>query len=80
MHKHDRLGGLGACSPMEFLKLDALGLLLRPFWDRSKAVVATWLMEHCIQFLAVHIYEFAIPADLEFPRQKVIRLTDQQVG
>jgi len=38
-----------------FLKLDALRLLLRPFWDKSRAVVATWLAEYCIQFLAVHV-------------------------
>ena len=31
-----------------FAKLDALRLLLRPFWDRNRAVVATWLAENCI--------------------------------
>ena len=25
-------------------------------------------------------YAFAIPADFEFPREKVLRLTEQQVG
>ena len=24
-------------------------------WDRSRAVVATWLEGYCIQFLAVHV-------------------------
>ena len=38
MHKHVRLGGMGACSPKEFL--NALRLLLRPFWDRSR--VYSW--------------------------------------
>ena len=33
------------------MKLDALRLLLRPFWDRSRAVVATRVAE----FLAVHV-------------------------
>ena len=53
MHKHARLWHalLG-----KFQKWDALRLLLRPFWDRSKAVVATWLAAYCIQFLAVHVY------------------------
>ena len=49
---HARLGGSGGMTPR---KLDALRLLLRPFWDRSRAVVATCLAEYCIQFLAVHI-------------------------
>ena len=49
MHKHARLGGSGGMLPQEIL--DAL----RPFWDRSRAVVATWLTEYCIQFLAVHV-------------------------
>ena len=29
-------------------KLDALGLLLRPFWDKSRAVAAVWFAEYCI--------------------------------
>ena len=45
-------GGLGAYSPRKF---DALRLLLRPFWDKSRVVVATWLAGYCIQFLAVLI-------------------------
>ena len=31
-------------------KLDALRLILRPFWDRSWVVVLTWLGVYCIQF------------------------------
>ena len=55
MRKHARLGGIwGHAPPGNFLKLDALRMLLRPFWDRRIAVVATWLAEYCIQFLAVH--------------------------
>ena len=48
MHNHARLGGSGGMHgpPGKFLKLDALRLLLRPFWDRSRAVVVTWLAEH----------------------------------
>ena len=41
-------------------KLDALRLLLRPFWGRSRAAVATWLTEYCIQVLTV--YAFALKA------------------
>ena len=69
-------GGLGACSPK---KLDALRLLLRPFCDRSRAVVAvyaTWLAEYCIQFW-LPMYAFAI--DVEFQQEKVLRLAEQQV-
>ena len=55
MHKPARLGGSGGMLPGNFFKLDAMRLLLRPFWDRSRAVVAAWLAEYCIQFLAVHI-------------------------
>ena len=64
--------------PLEiFLKLDALRLLLGPFWDRSRATVAIHGSRsiYCIQFLAVHAYTFAIPADFEHPREKVLRLT-----
>ena len=77
MHKHARLGGSGGMLPQEIL--DALRLLLRPFWDRSRALVATWLVEYCIQFLAC---AFAKPADFGFPRGKVLslRLAEQQVA
>ena len=56
MHKHARLGGSGGMlSQKIFYKLDALRLLLRPFWDRNRAVVAIWIAEYCIRFLAVHV-------------------------
>ena len=50
MHKHARLVGSEGMLPQEtfFLKFDALRLLLRPFWDRSRIVVATWLADNCI--------------------------------
>ena len=51
VHKHARLAGSRGMLPQEsFLKFDALRLLLRPFWDRSRAVVATWFTEYFIQF------------------------------
>ena len=71
MHIEARLGDLGTS--------DALRLLLKPFGSRSKAVVATWLAEYCIQFL-LSIYAFARPADFEFPREKVLRFAGKQVG
>ena len=42
-----------------------LRLLSRPFWDRSRVIIATWLAGYCFQFLAVHI-AFAKPADIKF--------------
>ena len=63
VYKHARLGGSGGMLPQEVLKL-----LLRPFWNRSRAAVATWLAEYCIQVLAVHV---SICEALEFPRKKV---------
>ena len=69
MHKHARLGGSGdMLPPGKFYKLDALRLLLGPFWDRSRAVVATWLSRYAFK-----------PADFEFPREKVLKLAEQQV-
>ena len=35
------------------LKKSEIASKARPFWDRSRAVVATWLAEYCIQFSAV---------------------------
>ena len=70
-------GAWGHAPPGNFLKLDALRLLLtlllRPFWDRSRAVVATWPTEYCIQFLDAiwyNIYAFAKPADIEFHERR----------
>ena len=53
-------------------------LLLRPFWDKSRAVVATWLAEYCIRFLAVH-NAFARQGDIEFPQEMVLQLAEQQI-
>ena len=69
MHKHARLGGpcktRGVWGHAPPGKLDVLRLLLRPFWDRNRAIVATWLAEYCMQFW-LSTYAFAKPADLEF--------------
>ena len=49
MHKHARVGGSGSMLP-QCRKLDDLRLLLRPFLDKSRAVVATctWLAEYIV--------------------------------
>ena len=40
--------------PQEILEIRCSDL--RPFWDRSRAVVVTWLAEYRIQLLAVHMH------------------------
>ena len=40
LYKCTKVGIWGHAPPESFEKLDALRLLLRPFWDRSRAVVA----------------------------------------
>ena len=48
---------------------------------KSGAVVATWLAGYCIQpVLAVLIYAFGKPGDVEVPQEKVLRLAEQQVA
>ena len=37
-----------ACKHAPPGKLDALGLLLRLFWDKSRAVAAVWFAEYCV--------------------------------
>ena len=85
MYNQAKLGGSGGMLPKQNFRYQMLcmRLLLKPFGDRSRAVVAvytTWLTEYCIQFLAVYVYAFAKPADIKFPREKVLWLTEQQVG
>ena len=48
-------GGLGACSPRKILEIRCSEIPSEAIWDKTRAVVATWLAEYCIQFLAVHI-------------------------
>ena len=48
--------GIWGHAPLgDLLKLDALRLLLRPLWDKRRAVAAAWFAEYCIQILAVFI-------------------------
>jgi len=51
MHKVARTRGVWGHAPPG----NALRLLLRPLWDRSRAAVHGWLTEYWIQFSAVHI-------------------------
>ena len=69
-------GVWGHAPPGNFEKLDALRLLLRPFWDRSRAVAATWLAECCIQ-IWLSMYACAKSAEFELPREEVLRLAEQ---
>ena len=69
----------GACFPRNCLEIRCSEIALRPFWDRSRAMIATWLEVYCIQFW-LSIFAFAKPADIEFPRAKVLRLAEQEVG
>ena len=79
--KQDTRGVGRHASPGNFWKSNALRLLLRQFSDRNRAIVAvyTWFAEYCIKFLAVHA-AFAKPADIKFPREKVLWLTEQHAG
>ena len=63
--------GSGGMLPQK--KSDALRLLLRPFWNRSRIVVATWLAEYCIKFLMVHVHLLS----LELLQKKVLQLAEQ---
>ena len=67
MHKHPRLGDLGACSPRKFFEIRCSEIGLRPFWDRSRAVGATLLAEYSIQFwLSVYLL-----LSQQFPQKKI---------
>ena len=56
----DYRGVLGHAPPKKF---DALRSLLRPFWDSSRAIVATWLAEYCIIIDCPCSYAITNPAD-----------------
>ena len=59
-----------------FLKLDALRLLLRSFWDRNRIYMARGQLHPIFGCPC-----FAKPADLEFSlREKVLQLAEQQAG
>ena len=68
-YKYARLGGSGGLLPQEIiLKLGALRLLLRPFWDKSRAVVPIHGPQSIASsFWLPYILTLAKPADIEFP-------------
>ena len=79
MYEYATLGGSGGMLPQEiFLKLGALRLLLRPSWDRSRAVVGTCSWSNALNFW-LFLYAFTKPANFKFPREKVLRLAEQRV-
>ena len=47
--------------------LDVLRLFLRPFWDRSRAVVAIHGLRSIASNFWLSTYAFAKPADFQFP-------------
>ena len=79
MHKHARLGGSGACSPRKILEIRCSEIAPETIWDKTRAIVTTWLAEYCIKFLAVHVC-IAKPAEFKFPRENQLRLAEQQAG
>ena len=60
-------GVWGHAPPRNFLKFDALRLLLTPFRDRSKAVVVIHGSRSIVSNFCLSTYAFAKPADFEFP-------------
>ena len=72
-------GGLGACSPRKFFEIRCSEIASEAiFGHRSTAVVAIWLAEYCIQFLAVHMHLLS-QHDFEFSQEKVLKLAEQQM-
>ena len=78
MHKHARLGGSGGMLPLEiFHKLDALRLLLRPFWDRSKTIVALYMAPNVLHPIFGCLYNYAfVKASWHRISMKESRTTD----
>ena len=64
--------GVWRHAPQEiFSKFDVLRLILRPFWDRSRAVVATWLAEYIAPtfWLSMYIFILLIQLTSNFTRE-----------
>ena len=53
MHKHARLRECGGMLPQK-LEIRSSETIL----GQKYAIVATWLAEYCIRFLAVHVYVY----------------------
>ena len=68
MHKHAKLEGFGGMLPQE---MRCSEIALGPFWDGSRAVVATWVREYRIHFLAVHVHLKLFTWNMSFHRSGV---------
>ena len=76
MPKHARLGGLGASLEIRCSEIASEAILGQ---KQSRSSYMARGVLHPI-FGCPRMDYFAVPADLEFPRKKVLRLTKQQVG
>ena len=76
------VGGLGACSPRKFLEIRCSEIASEAILGQrqSHSSSVTYMARGILYLiLAVHVW-FATPANIEFPRKKVLRLKEQQVG
>ena len=53
-------------------KLNDLRLLLRPFWDTSRAVAATWLMQSISSNFWLSMYAFAKQLTSKFHKRRYL--------
>ena len=75
LHKHARLRGLGACSPRKFLEIRCSEMASEAILGQSQSrssYMARRVLYPCNFWLSM--YAFAKPAEIEFLREKVLRL------
>ena len=54
--KHARLEGSGGMLPQEILEIRCCEIVSEAnLGQKQSRIVATWLVEYCIQFLTVHV-------------------------
>ena len=81
MHKHERLGGSGGMLPHEnFFEIRCSGIASEAVLGQNQSRSSYMAGGALHQILGCPRNAFAIPADFEFPQEKVLRLTEQQVG
>ena len=77
---------MGACSPRKILEIRCSDIASEAIWDKTRAVVAIYIYIyiyiHGSRSIVLPVYVCICykPADLEFPRERVLRLAEQQVG
>ena len=59
LHKHTRLGGLGACSPWKFLEIRCSEIVSEAILRQKHSYN---IAEYCIRFSAVRMYAFTKPS------------------